>query len=135
MHERLELSGRVLRDTQRWIARENLASIAREASHSRLGLYVGIIALLLGTYFGMRRLVDGVVVPGGSPRLIASGLLLLALGASVDFVLWSLHGAARARCRVIVVPHRGRAFCCGGVGREEADAALRAFAPSELSGS
>lgn len=135
VHERLEFSGRVLRDTRRWIARENVASIAREASHSRLGLYVGIVALLLGTYFGTRRLLDGAVAPGGSLRLIGSGLLLLALGASVDFVFWAAHGAARSRCRLIVVPHRGRAFCCGDVGREEADAALRAFAPSELSGS
>lgn len=135
VHERVELAGRVLRESERWIARENLAAVAREESHSRLGLYVGIVALLLGTYAGTRRLVDGVAVPGGSLGLVGSGLLLIALGAAVDFVVWSARDTSLSRCRLVVVPHRGRAFCMGGIQREAADAALRAVAASERSGS
>ncbi len=135
VHERIELAGHVLRDSELWIPRENLAAITREESHSRLGLYVGIVALLIGTYLGTRRLMDGLAVPGGSLGLVGSGLLFIALGAAVDFVLWSARDSARSRCRLVVVPHRGRAFCCGGVRRDEADAALRAVAASEGSGS
>jgi hypothetical protein len=132
VHERLEVSGRVLRDTERWIARENLATITREESHSRLGLYVGIVALLSGTYLGTRDLVDGLAVPDGSLRLMGSGLLLIAFGAIVDFAVWSARDSVRSRCRLIVVPHRGRAFCCGSVQRDKADAALRAVSTGEL---
>jgi hypothetical protein len=135
VHERMELAGRVLRDSERWIARENLAAITREESHSRLGLYVGIVALLLGTYLGTRRLIDALAVPGVSLGLVGSGLLFIALGAAVDFVVWSARDTSRSRCRLVVVPHRGRAFCCGGVGRDQADAALRAIATGERSGS
>jgi hypothetical protein len=135
IHERLELGGRVLRDTERWIARENLAAIAREETHSRLGLYVGIIALLCGTYFGTRALVDGLAVPGGSLALLGSGAVLIAFGAAVDFALWSARDAVRSRCRLIIVPRRGRAFCCGSIPRAAADAALRSVAQGELSGS
>jgi hypothetical protein len=128
VHERIELSGRVLWDASRWIPRENLAGVTREESHSRLGLYTGIVALLLGTYFGTRRLLDGVGVAGGSLSLIGSGLLLLALGAGIDFALWSARDSTRSSCRLIVVPRSGRAFCCRGIQRDQADDALRALA-------
>lgn len=124
--ERVEWSGRVLEDTRRWIPRENLARVSREASSSRLGLYAGTVALLLGTYLGTRRVIDGLGVFGGSPALWSSGLLVLVVGAAVDFALWNARDIARTRCQVVVVPRRGRAFSCRGLDRRRADEALRA---------
>lgn len=121
--ERLELSGRVLVERQRWIPRENLARISREVRHSGLGLYAGILALLAGTYLGVQRVIDGAAVV--SPTLIGSGLLLLMIGVGLDFALWSGSGAARRTCRIVVVPRRGRAFSCRGLDPSLADEALR----------
>lgn len=121
--ERLELSGRVLVERQRWIPRENLARISREVRHSGLGLYAGMLALLAGTYLGVQRVIDGAAVV--SPTLIGSGLLLLMIGVGLDFALWRGSDAVRRTCRIVVVPRRGRAFSCRGLDPSLADEALR----------
>jgi hypothetical protein len=121
---RTELLGRVLRDTATLIPLQNLASITREVRYARLGLYVGLGALVLGTYVGTGLLADGVRVPGGSPSLLGLGLAAIGLGALVDFVLAVVIDAVRKTCRVVVTPYHGRSLCIQGLDPAETDRVL-----------
>src|SRR5215831_13016539 len=56
---RTELLGKVLADRQTLIPLSNLSSITREVRFARLGLYTGLLALVLGTYVGLGLLIDG----------------------------------------------------------------------------
>jgi hypothetical protein len=130
---RSELLGRVLSESETLIPLSNLSSIAREVRFARLGLYAGLLALIAGTYVGTGLLVDGLRVPGGSPSLLGLGLAAIALGIALDYVLAVVVGAARKKCRVVIVPVHGRPLCMEGLDPATTDAVLATVA-STLSG-
>ncbi|HEX4339796.1 MAG TPA: hypothetical protein VH062_28000 [Polyangiaceae bacterium] len=127
---RAELLGRVLSESETLIPLANLSSITREVRFARLGLYAGLLALVLGTYVGTGLLVDGVRVPGGSPSLLGLGLVAIALGIGLDYVLSVVLGAVRHTCRVVVVPVHGRPLCVEGLDPTATDLVLATVASS-----
>jgi hypothetical protein len=130
---RTELLGRVLSDGETLIPLSNLSSITREVRFARLGLYAGLLALVVGTYVGMGLLVDGVRVPGGSPSLLGMGLVAIGAGIALDYGLSVALGAVSQKCRVVVVPVHGRPLCLAGLDPTAADLVLARVATS-LSG-
>ncbi len=127
LRERTELSGRVLSESYRWIPRENLARVAREVSYFRIGLYAGMASLLIGTYLGTGLVLDAARVAHGSSALLGAGLLLMAGGVSLDFLISTVADSGRSRCRLVVVPRRGASFSCRAIEKASADRALRAL--------
>jgi hypothetical protein len=125
---RTELMGKVLRERSIVVPFSNLARITREVRYARLGLYAGLIALTLGTYFGMGLFVDGVRVPGGSPPLLGMAVLCIVAGLAMDFVLSTAANSARGRCRIVIEPRRGRALCVNALEPVSADALLSRIA-------
>lgn len=125
---RTELLGRVLGKRETLIPLANLARVTREVRYPRLGLYLGLIALALGSYVGMGLFVDGTRVPGGSAQLLGMGVLLVALGLGIDYGLTILSDNVRGRCRLVVEPKKGRRLCVGALDPARADAMLAALA-------
>jgi hypothetical protein len=123
---RTELLGRTLRDREIVIGAEGLARAVREVRFPRLGLYVGLLALAVGTYVGIGAVADG--VRAASPSLLLWGLVFVAAGIALDFALSSVRFGAKGKCRVILAPRKGRALCIGDVDPQRADAALAALA-------
>ncbi|HVU02442.1 MAG TPA: hypothetical protein VHE30_11850 [Polyangiaceae bacterium] len=119
-----KLLGRNLGEGLTIVPLGNLASVAREVRYARLGVYAGIVALVLGTYVGAGLLVDGARVPGGSPSLLGMGLGLILGSALLDFVLVEVVPAATKTCRVVVSPYHGRALCLEVPDPAEADRVL-----------
>jgi hypothetical protein len=122
------LLGRVLRERETVVPMDNLARVTREVRYPRIGMYAGLLALVLGSYLGIGLLVDGARVPGGSPPLLGLGLLLLALGIGIDFALTTLSDSVRGRCRLIVEPKKGRRVCVAKLDPASADRMLAALA-------
>lgn len=125
---RTQLLGRTLRERRTFVPFEELASIEREVRFARAGLYAGLTALALGTYVGVGFVVDGLRAPQGSWALVGWGLLLVALGVVVDFALTALNDGVRGRCRVVILPRKGRRLALQQVDPERADAVLRRVA-------
>ncbi len=119
---RIELLGRTLRDRDVLVPRGGLWRAAREVRFSGAALYAGLLALVLGSYVGVAAFVDG--VRAASPALLGAGLLIIALGLSLDFVFSSAVPGARGRCRVVFVPRTGRRLCIGDVDQARADSML-----------
>jgi hypothetical protein len=128
LSQRIELMGQVLRDRATVVPLSNLARITREVKYARAGLYAGLLALTLGTYFGTGLFVDGVRVPGGSAPLLGLAALFIVVGLGADFVLNTGADSARGRCRLVVVPRRGPVLCIGALEPGQADALLQAVA-------
>ncbi len=128
LSQRIELMNRVLRDRAVLLPLSAVARVTREVKYARAGLYVGLAALTLGTYLGTGMLVDGVRVPGGSGPLLGLAAVFIIVGLATDFVLSSGADTLRGRCRVVVVPLRGRTLCVGGLDPTRADALLAALA-------
>lgn len=123
---RTELLGRTLRDREIVIGADALARAVREVRFPRLGLYAGLFALAIGTYVGVGALTDG--VRAASPSLLGWGVLLVAAGVALDFLLSSVRFGAKGKCRVVLSPRKGRAVCIGDVDPQRADAALATLA-------
>jgi hypothetical protein len=121
-----QLLGRTFRDREVVIQRTGLVRATREVRYPGAAFYAGLFALAIGSYFGVATFVDG--VRAASPSLLAVGLLVVAAGIGVDFVLASIAPGARGRCRVLFVPRDGRAVCVGDVDRTRVDAALSRIA-------
>lgn len=119
---RVELLGRTLRDRDVLVPRAALGRAVREVRFSGVALYAGLLALVLGSYVGVSAFVDG--VRSASPALLAVGLLIVALGLSLDFVFSCAVPGARGRCRVLFVPRTGRKLCVGDVDQGRADSML-----------
>ncbi len=119
---RVELLGRTLRDRDVLVPRAALGRAVREVRFSGVALYAGLLALVLGSYVGVSAFVDG--VRSASPALLATGLLIVLLGLSLDFVFSSVVPGARGRCRVLFVPRTGRKLCVGDVDQGRADSML-----------
>jgi hypothetical protein len=117
-----EVLGRTLREREVVIPIESLLRATREVRYPRLGLYAGLFALAVGSYFGASMLIDG--VRAGSPELIGVAALLMAAGVGLDFLLESAGGGMRGKCRVVLVPRGGPALAVGDVDPVQADAAL-----------
>ena len=124
------LLGKVLRDRSTLVPLANLSRVTRETRYARLGLYAGLVALVLGTYFGMGLFVDGLRVPGGSSALLEMAAATMIAGLAIDFVLSSLADSARGKCRLLVEPRSGRRLCVSGVDPASADAMLAGLATS-----
>ncbi len=123
-----ELLGRTLRERATLVPLSNLASVTREVRFARLGMYAGLVALVIGSYVGMGLFVDGVRVPGGSATLLGLAVLFILLGLLIDFALSSLSDSVRGKCRLLVVPRKGRALCVGSLNPRDADAVLSSVA-------
>jgi hypothetical protein len=122
VHSKTELLGRTLREREVHIPVESLLRASREIRYPRLALYTGLCALGLGSYFGISLFVDG--ARAGSPELIGIGVLLVALGVALDYVLETILPAGRRRCRVVLVPRKGPALAVGELDPVRADEAL-----------
>ena len=120
---RTELLGRTLRERETLIPRDSLLLVRREIRYPRLPLYAGLFALALGSYLGVSVFVDG--IRAGSPDLLGLGALFFAIGVALDFALTHLIPATRGRCRVVVIPRKGRPVAVTDLDPALADAALR----------
>ncbi|MBI3203353.1 MAG: hypothetical protein HYZ29_17575 [Myxococcales bacterium] len=127
LSHRTELLGRVLKKHETLIPLTNLARVTREVRYPRVGLYLGLFALALGSYVGVGLFVDGARVPGGSAQLLGMGLVVVALGLAIDYGLTVLSDNARGRCRLVVEPKKGRRLCVGALDPARADAMLAAL--------
>ena len=119
---RTELLGRTLREREIVLPIEGLLHASREVRYPRLGLYAGLFALAMGSYFGIKNLIDGLRTV--SFEIAGIGALLLAAGVGLDFLLESASSGMRGKCRVVLVPRKGPAFAVGEVDPAAADAAL-----------
>jgi hypothetical protein len=122
------LLGKVLRDRATLVPLANLSRVTRETRYARLGLYAGLVALVLGTYFGMGLFVDGLRVPGGSGALLEMAAAMMIAGLAIDFVLSSIADSSRGKCRLLLEPRLGRKLCVSGVDPASADAMLAGLA-------
>ena len=125
---RIELMGRVLRDRATLVPLNNLARVTREVRYARVGLYAGLCALVLGTYFGVGLIVDGVRVPGGSPPLLGMAVTCIIVGLGLDFLLSTAADSARGKCQMVIVQQTGRRLCVGALDPVSADAMLTSIA-------
>jgi hypothetical protein len=126
---RLEVLGRTLRDREVLVPRAALAQATREVRYPRLALYAGLLALAVGSYVGVSAFTDG--IRSASPSLLATGLVVIALGLALDFALSSIAPSAQGRCRLLVVPRQGARLCIGGIDPRRADAVLARLARPE----
>jgi hypothetical protein len=122
LRARTEMLGRVLREVEHVVPLDGLAVASREVRFPRLVLYAGLLALMLGSYLGASLLGDG--IKAASPSLLGQGLLLLAAGIALELGAAALFPGARGRCRVILVPKKGRPLCLGDVDAENAQRTL-----------
>jgi len=123
MRAKVALLGRELRDIHAVYPQDGLSSVARDVRYPSLPLYVGLIALLVGTYAGVSFLSWG--VQAASPRLLGYGLLALVVGVVLDLALVSLLPGLKGECRLVIVPTKGPKVC---VGRLEVQATDRLLA-------
>jgi len=117
-----EILGRVLQEREVVIPVESLLRASREVRYPRLGLYAGLLALAVGSFFGVARILDGLRT--GAPELIGIGALLVAAGVGLDFLLEGAGSGLRGKCRVVLVPRKGAALALGEVEPAAAAAAL-----------
>lgn len=128
LSQRTELLGKVLRERSIVVPLGSLVRVTRETRYARVGMYVGLIALVLGSYFGMGLFVDAIRVPGGSASLFGLAVLMMVLGLGLDFTFSNASDTVRGKCRMLVVPQRGRIFCLGSLDPARADAMLATIA-------
>jgi len=123
---RIEMLGRTLRDREIVLVREGVARVVREVRYPHAAFYGGLLALAVGSFVGVRTMVDG--VRSASPPLLWAGLVILVVGILLDFVLGSLSPGIVGRCRLLLVPKSGASICVARVDARRADAALAKLA-------
>jgi hypothetical protein len=126
VRSRTKLLGKVLRETETVIPIESLARATREVRFPRASVYTGLIALALGSYMGMSWFIDG--LRASSLSLVGIGLLVMAAGIGLDFLLTSILPGTKGRCRVLLVPRRGAPTCVAAVDIKVADDTLAQIA-------
>jgi hypothetical protein len=119
---RVELLGKVLRERTQLVPLANLSSLTREVPYPRAGLYAGLAALVLGTYFGSGLFIDA--LSGASGQLALMAATVIVAGLAIDFVLSSGLDGVSGRCRLLVEPRKGRAIYLGAIDSALADAML-----------
>jgi hypothetical protein len=107
---RRHLLGRPFKERRHLIPLSELREVRRETRFRGVALYVGLAALLVGSFLGMGLLLDGLRVPGTSPSLITVGLGLLALGIGADFCLSRWSTVVQGRGELLVQRRRGRGY-------------------------
>lgn len=117
-----ELLGRTLREEDVVVPRTALVRATRDVRYPALALYVGLLALALGSYVGISALFDGIYA--SSPSLFVTGIVVVAIGVAADFVFSSLLPGRRGQCRIVFVPRKGAALCIGAVDITLADELL-----------
>lgn len=128
LKSKLDVLGKTVRTQETHIPLTNLARAVREVRYPRLALYAGILALAVGTYFGVALVTDG--ARSGSPSLLALGAGVVALGVIVDLVFSILLPGKTGKHRVIFVPRRGRSYAVRIKDELAADEALATLASS-----
>jgi hypothetical protein len=108
------LLGRTVGEEHSVLPFDGLTSISRDVRYAGAPLYLGLIALILGTALGFGLLLDGVVA-GASPSAIVTGLGLIALGVALDFAATSLTDSARGRCRLVIHTQKGPTWTIRGL--------------------
>jgi hypothetical protein len=119
---RIEMLGRVLKEREHVILRTGLVRVVREVRFPRAAFYAGLLALAIGSWIGVRAFVDG--VRAASPSLLLVGLLIIALGIGLDFVLGTVLPGTRGKVRIAFVPRTGATVCVGNIDAHRADDAL-----------
>ncbi|MEO7328267.1 MAG: hypothetical protein ABI193_06800, partial [Minicystis sp.] len=122
LRTKTELLGRVVREQETQVPISALLEATREIRYPRLGLYAGLVSLALGSYFGVSLFVDG--ARAGSPELLGIGLLLVAVGVVLDYLLENVMSGSKGKCRVVIVPRKGPRRAIGDLDPARADAAL-----------
>lgn len=123
VRSRIEVLGKIVREREVFLTAPNLVRAAREVRYPRLPTYVGIVALLVGSYFGLRFVLDG--LRAGSPEFLGFGLAVLIAALGLDYGLTLLPSRTPSRCRLVLQPSRGKTFAFARVDRVQAEAALR----------
>jgi hypothetical protein len=126
VRSRIELLGRTILERETFLPVTGLLRARREVRYPRLATYVGIAALLGGSYIGLRLFIDG--FRSGSPELLGLGIAALLLGLGIDYALSSWPARSPERCRIVLEPRKGRAVSLRDVDRELADRALNLLA-------
>jgi hypothetical protein len=126
VQSRFELLGRTLRESELHIPRSALARVAREVRYPRLATYVGLIALLIGSYVGFRLIIDG--ARAGAPEFLGIGLVVLVVGLLVDYALSRLPSRVSGGCELLFEGRRGRPIALAAVDPVLADRALNLLA-------
>lgn len=116
------LLGRTLRDREVVVPRSSLANATREVRYPSLHLYAGLVALAIGSYFGMSMVVDG--FRAWSTSLLGAGLLIILAGIVLDFALASIVPGTKGKCRILFRPRKGSTLSIENVDPKRADAAL-----------
>jgi hypothetical protein len=119
------LLGKALRTTERFLPMAQISSIRRETRHAGLALYAGLFCLALGSYVGMGLISDALWAPGGSSSLVSMGLLVVAVGVLLDFLLYRLAGLRGGKARLTIAPRRGPSLVLSGPEVPQADAWVR----------
>jgi hypothetical protein len=122
IHARTVLLGRTVRERDHVILRSGLVRATREVRFPHLAFYSGLLALALGSYLGVATLIDG--ARAASPSLLLTGLLIVAAGVLLEMIMGSVQPGAAGRCRVVLLPARGRVLCVTHLDPKKADVAL-----------
>lgn len=122
VHSQTELLGRIIRERDHVILRSALRRATRDVRFPHLAFYAGLLALALGSYLGVATLIDG--ARAASPSLLLTGLLIVAAGVLLEMVLGSVKPGMEGRCRVVLLPARGKMLCVTQVDPKRADVAL-----------
>jgi hypothetical protein len=126
IHSSTVILGRTVRERDVVLARQGLTRAVREVRYARAAFYAGLFSLGLGSLLGVRTFVDG--VRAASPSLLFYGLLVVATGIGLDFILASLGTRAPGKCRVVFVGRDRLAICVGDLDAAKADSALAELA-------
>ena len=68
---------------------DRIQELTWEKSGASPMFFVGLSALVLGTFVGARFLTEGLRAPGGAPWILSIGALLIILGIALDFFVGS----------------------------------------------
>ncbi|MFO0618756.1 MAG: hypothetical protein U0414_39560 [Polyangiaceae bacterium] len=119
---RYELLGKPLREFEVHIPRVALSRAARQIRYPKLGTYVGIATLLVGSYIGLRLVIDG--ARSGAPEFLGIGTAILVGALVLDYMLARLPSLAKNRCEIYFQPRKGGSIALGAIDPVLADKAL-----------
>jgi hypothetical protein len=108
------LLGRVTRERELFVPFRSLLSIEREVRYANLGFYAGLLALVVGTYFGALLAVDGVRA-GASWDILGWASALLIAGLAIDFIASTAFDSAKGRCRLLITVRDGKKLSVGSL--------------------
>ena len=124
---RTELLGKTLREQETFLPAGGLQIASREVRYPGLPTYVGIGSLLLGSFIGLRLVMDG--ARAGSPEFLSLGVAVLLVGLAIDYALTRLPARTPEHCRMLFVPKSGAVVAIAHAPRASADRALEQLKP------